>query len=69
MNDLIDRLNDFFAERPGLMPLFGLLLIIINLLLQIYPGPDSGWIVDSNLLMHIGIIASIFGILLIRPLT
>ena len=66
MNELLDRINKFFSERPGLLPLVGILLIIFNLLLQIFPGPESGWFVESNLLLHIGLIMGLFGILLIR---
>lgn len=69
MNNLVERLNDFFAERPGLLPMLGVLLVILNLLLQIYPGPGSGWIVDSNLLLHIGVIMSVIGLLLVRALS
>lgn len=69
MNRLIDALNDFFGDRPGLLPLVGILLILLNLLLQIFPGPGSGWFVDSNLLLHIGLIIGLFGILLARALT
>lgn len=68
MNKLLDKLNDFIAERPGLLPLLGIGLILINLLLQIFPGPGSGWFVDSNLLLHLGLILSLIGILLIRAL-
>jgi len=69
MNKLVDRLNDFFATRPGLLPIIGILLVLLNLLLQIFPGPGSGWLVDSNLFLHIGVILSVLGILLIRALT
>ena len=69
MNELVERLNDFFAERPGLLPLVGVLLVILNLLLQFYPGSGSGWFVDSNFLLHIGVITSILGLLLVRALT
>jgi hypothetical protein len=69
MNELVERLNDFFAERPGLLPMLGVLLVILNLLLQIYPGPGSGWFVDSNLLLHIGVIMSVIGLLLVRALS
>lgn len=68
MNRFLERLSAFFAERLGLLPLLGVLFIGLNLGLQIYPGPDSGWFVDSNLLLHIGLILSIIGILLIRVL-
>ena len=69
MNNLLDKLSDFFVKRPGLMPLTGIVFIVINLLLQIYPGPGSGWFVDSNVLLHIGLILALVGILLIRALT
>ena len=69
MNELIERLNNFFGERPGLLPLGGVVLIVLNLLLQIYPGPGSGWFVDSNLLLHLGVIAGLVGMLLVRALS
>ncbi len=69
MNQLLDRLNELIGERPGLLPLLGLGLILINFLLQLWPGPGSGWIIDSNLFLHLGLIMSLIGILLIRPLS
>ncbi len=68
INDFIDLLGDYFGERPGLLPLVGLGLIIVNWILQMYPGPGSGWFVDSNLLLHLGAVLAIFGILLGRVL-
>ena len=68
MNKLIDWTNDFFGDRPSLLPLLGMGLVIVDLLLQIFPGPGSGWFVDSNLLMHLGMVVGIFGILLARAL-
>ncbi len=47
----------------------GVVLIVINLLLQVFPGPGSGWFVDSDLLLHIGVIFSIVGMMLVRALT
>jgi hypothetical protein len=68
MNKFIDWLNDFFGDRPGLLPFVGIGLVLLDLLLQIFPGPGSGWFVDSNVLMHVGIIMSVVGILLARAL-
>jgi len=68
MNQLIDWLGDFLEKRRGLLPLIGLGLIVLNLVLQIVPGPGSGWLVDSNLFLHLGLIISLIGILLIRVL-
>lgn len=69
MNKLIDRIGDFLAEKPGLLPLVGALLVVVNFILQIFPGPGSGWFVDSNLLLHLGIVVALVGLLLIRPLS
>ncbi|MCB9422176.1 MAG: hypothetical protein H6667_20405 [Ardenticatenaceae bacterium] len=68
MNRFLDWLGDFLEKRRGLLPLIGLGLIVLNLILQIVPGPGSGWIVDSNLFLHLGLIVSLIGILLIRVL-
>ncbi len=68
MNRFLDWLGEYLNERGGLLPLIGLGFIVLNLILQIVPGPGSGWFVDSNLMLHVGMIISIIGILLIRVL-
>ncbi len=65
MNKLLDRLGEILSKYPGMLPLVGVGLIILNLLLQFFPG---NFIVDSNLFLHIGLITAILGILMIRPL-
>jgi hypothetical protein len=67
INKFVDQVAEFLAKRPGLLPLIGLMLIILNFLLQIFPGSDY-WIVDANLFLHLGSIIAILGLLLIRPL-
>jgi len=67
INKFVDQAAEFLAKRPGLLPLVGLLLIILNFLLQIFPG-SGYWIVDTNLLLHLGLVIAILGLLLIRPL-
>lgn len=67
INKFVDQMAEFLAKRPGMLPLVGLLLIILNFLLQIFPG-FGYWIVDANLLLHLGLILAILGLLLIRPL-
>lgn len=64
--NLLDKSADFMAERPGFLPVVGVVFILINLLLQIFPG--SGWVVDSNLFLHIGLVIGIIGLLIIRAL-
>ncbi len=66
MNELVEKLNTYLSVKPGLVPLLGVVLIIINLVLQFYPGPGSNWFVDSNILLHIGIITSVIGLLVVR---
>jgi hypothetical protein len=68
MNQFLDWLGNFLARRRGLLPLIGLGLIVLNLILQIVPGPGNGWIVDSNLFLHLGLVVSLIGVLLIRVL-
>lgn len=69
MNKLLDSLSDFFATYPGLFPILGLLLIVLNFVLQLFPGLGSSWVVESDLFLHLGLILALVGFLLIRPLT
>ncbi len=62
MSKLVDRLSEFLAHRKGLLPLVGIALIVINLLMQFVLPP--GWLVSSNLLLHIGVIIAILGLMI-----
>ncbi len=66
MNDFLDKVSDFLSKYPGLLPLVGLGLIILNLILQIFPG---SWFVDRHILLHLGLIISLIGLLMVRPLS
>jgi hypothetical protein len=66
MLNLLNRIADFLAERRGLPTLIGMGLILINFVLQFFPG--LGWLVESNLLLHLGALLSIGGILLANAL-
>jgi len=61
-NRLLDHISEFLAQRKGLLPLIGIVLVLINGILQFIPA--SGWVSDTNLLLHLGIIIAILGILL-----
>ena len=61
-NQLFDRTSEFLAQRKGLLPLLGIVLVVINGILQFVPA--SGWVASTNLLLHLGIILAILGILL-----
>lgn len=62
MSKLLDWLSEFLAHRKGLLPLVGILLIVANLILQFLLPP--GWLVSTNLLLHIGLVIAIFGLML-----
>ena len=62
LNLLLDRMSDFLAHRKGLLPVLGLLMVLANAILQFLPV--SGWFVQTNLLLHLGVILAILGILL-----
>lgn len=61
INRLLDKISNYLAARKGLMPLLGLILIILNFVLQFLP---LGWVAESNLFLHLGLILAIIGFLL-----
>lgn len=61
LNRMVDKLSEYLAGRKGLLPLIGLMLIFTNLILQF---TVSGWIQQSNLLLHLGLIIAILGLML-----
>jgi hypothetical protein len=60
-NTFLDTLSEFLAQRKGLLPTLGILLIVVNFLLQFFPA--AGWLAETNLLLHLGVILAILGIL------
>lgn len=62
---LFDRLSEFFAHRKGLLPLFGLSLVLVNFALQFVPG---GWVASTNCFLHLGVLLAIVGFMLARAL-
>ncbi|HRJ56230.1 MAG TPA: hypothetical protein PK152_15760 [Anaerolineales bacterium] len=62
ISKFLDSLSEYLAHRKGLLPIIGLVLIVVNLVLQfIFPG---SFIAVSNLFLHIGLIVAIFGLML-----
>lgn len=69
MAELVKRVSDFLARKPGLLVVIGLGLILLNFVLQLLPAwPVIGWLAEVNLFLHIGLIASLFGLLVVRVL-
>ncbi len=62
MIKVFDWLSEFLAHRKGLLPLVGIAFIIVNLLFQFLLPP--GWLVSSNLFLHVGLIIAILGLMI-----
>ena len=62
ISKLLDFFSNYLAHRKGLLPIIGIILILVNLVLQfIFPGSI---LVTANLCLHIGLIVAIFGLML-----
>lgn len=66
MSRLLDAVGRFLAQRKGLLPLIGMLLVLGNLVLRLL-RPHS-WFGSTDLLLHIGILLAVLGFLLARAL-
>jgi hypothetical protein len=66
MSRLLDSLSQYLAQRKGLLPLIGCLLVIGNLFVRLL-APHS-LLGASDLLLHLGIVIAILGLLLGRVL-
>jgi hypothetical protein len=66
ISKLIDLLSEFLAHRKGLVPFFGIFLVGINFVLQYLP--NGSFLVESNILLHIGVIVAVLGLMLARAL-
>jgi hypothetical protein len=59
LSKFIDNASDFLAPRKGLLPLVGIGLIILNfVLVSIFP---SGFLIETNLFLHLGLIVALIG--------
>ncbi len=69
MNDklstFIDDASEFFAHRKGLLPLIGLAFVLLNFIFQFLP---AGWLAQTNLFLHLGVLFAIIGFMLARAL-
>lgn len=61
ISKLLDKLSDFISHRKGLLPIIGIVLIIANFFLKLFA--DS-WLSETDLLLHVGLIAAILGYML-----
>lgn len=63
ISKLLDWLSDFLAHRKGLLPLIGIVLVVINYIVQFFL-PLGHWLPSTNLFLHLGVIIAIFGMML-----
>lgn len=61
LSRLVDFLSGFFAHRKGLLPVVGIALVGLNLILRL---ALPGWLANSDLFLHLGIIVAVFGLML-----
>jgi len=63
---MFDRIVDFLAQYRAVPTLIGMGLILINLILQFFPS--LGWLRESNLFLHLGVLLGLGGILVANAL-
>ncbi|OQA14856.1 MAG: hypothetical protein BWY63_03064 [Chloroflexi bacterium ADurb.Bin360] len=65
MVERLKKLSEFLANHRGLPVLLGVLLVVLNFILQLLPPwVVIGWLADVNLLLHLGIIVGFLGVLI-----
>jgi hypothetical protein len=67
ISKFLDRVSEYLAHRKGLLPFVGILLILVNLILQFILMPDNP-LVSTNLFLHVGLVIAIFGLMVARIL-
>ncbi|MEN8242064.1 MAG: hypothetical protein ABFS17_09100 [Chloroflexota bacterium] len=66
LSKLLDSLSESLSQRKGLVPLIGLGLVVLNLVLEfILPGT---FLTRTDLFLHLGVLAAIFGLILAQAL-
>ena len=61
LNKLLDALSNYIATHKGVLPLLGILLVVLDQIVQFLP---LGWFSSSGLLLHLGVVLAILGFLL-----
>ena len=62
LSKFLDRASEYLARRKGLLPLVGIALIILNfLIVSIFP---DGFLVETNLFLHLGLVIALVGLML-----
>ena len=64
LSKILDRISDYVSTHRGVPVLLGVLLVVLNYVLQIIPGVQLGFVETTNLFLHLGIIVVMLGVLL-----
>ncbi len=54
----LDRFSEYYAHRKGLLPMFGIVFILSNFILQLVPPT---WFSETNFFLHLGILFAVIG--------
>ena len=60
----IDRISDYISAHRGMPILLGVALVVLNYVLLIIPGVQLGFVEETNLFLHLGVIVGLVGVLL-----
>ncbi|MBN1920153.1 MAG: hypothetical protein JW892_02820 [Anaerolineae bacterium] len=61
----LKRLSEFLANHRGLPVLIGVLLVVLNFILQLLPPwAVIGWLANVDLFLHLGVIVGFLGLLI-----
>lgn len=65
LNEWLKIISEFIARYKGLPVLIGVGLVFISLVVNLSPAwPVVGWLAETQLLLHLGVIVGLIGILL-----
>jgi len=65
VGELLKRFSNFLARMPGLPILVAVGLIILNFVFRCLPDwPVVGWLVRTDLFLHLGLVLGFVGMLL-----
>jgi hypothetical protein len=57
----LDRTSEFLAHRKGMLPLAGILFVLANMIIRL---ALPGWLAETDLFLHVGIILAVIGFMI-----
>ena len=62
----LDRLSSFIAPYKGLPTMIAIALIILNFIFRLFLS--EGWLIETDFLLHLGIVVGFIGLLMAAAL-